>query len=1057
MGKNNLPPHSRAQNGGKNEFAAAKASRNNRAPRDFKQAAGKKDRAPKMVLEKLTFQPRPDWHAADLPSLPAAVSTTLEDLPPSTYRVLDASAAELRHYAAELLEAENASFASNQSANSQARFMSTIMSSGTLEDKVSALTLAVQESPLHATRALEQLAGLARKKNRDQALLALAALKDLLAHGALLPKERKLRYFAKQPGLVAALAKGLVGQGNEEEDGQQEHEHQHKKKGKKDKKDKRHGGKSEVRQQPALRQWHSGDPLPGGVTEAHLVTWDYEDWLKHAYFSILQILEAWCNDEIEYARGRALTFVYELLKEKPEQEENLLRLLVNKLGDTSKKIASRASYLLLQLQVAHPVMKGVVIAAMEQDLLFRPGQSAHAKYYAVITLNQTILSMREEDVANKLLDIYFTLFLTLLKRKDLRAYESRKDLVRQQSKTQGGGGQAGKKASAKARQREEVNKAEDELNEKIIAQVLTGVNRAFPFAKTDDAAFESQLDTIFRVTHSSNFNTAIQALMLIQQISTAKHYAADRFYRTLYESLLDPRLRTSSKQVLYLNLLYRSLKIDPTKHRVLAFVKRLCQLVPHHDPSFACGILYLVSQLEKEVPAIRAMVTSPEVGEDEEEERFVDMPEEVDGEVNGETSKMNKQVGGVAAHGSKPDSVTKPPQWPNDVDPGDTTEEDPSVQELIPSPPVAHSRRTYDGRKRDPEHSHAERSCLWELLPSTLHFHPSVALFASRLLSGGETPPQPDPASHSLMHFLDRFAYRGQRLRTGAGGKETRGVSIMQPLSGGSAADVLVMPGGRGAVKGERPVNEVFGEDEGGYKDAREDEVFFQKYFRQKNMGRKKGKEKRKRRGKPGEEGSSADEDEIWEALVKSRPELEGDEEGDEDESDLDGLAEELDDEPGGGDSEVEGLEEFMRDNEGEQNEVLGGGLQAHDVDDGGASEGDGDEGFDFAALESGDDEGFVGSDEDLPSDVGVALGWDADAGEEEDGEGEDVEDEVGKKKRKKSDGKAKGKEKKGKAKAGDAEEGSRRTKKRKLKHLPTFASVEEYAKLLGEDEDEGM
>jgi hypothetical protein len=32
--------------------------------------------------------------------------------------------------------------------------------------------------------------------------------------------------------------------------------------------------------------------------------------------------------------------------------------------------------------------------------------------------------------------------------------------------------------------------------------------------------------------------------------------------RTLYESLLDPRVATSSKQSLYLNLLYKSLKND---------------------------------------------------------------------------------------------------------------------------------------------------------------------------------------------------------------------------------------------------------------------------------------------------------------------------------------------------------------------------------------------------------------------------------------------------------------------------------------------------------------
>ena len=57
------------------------------------------------------------------------------------------------------------------------------MASGTLEDKVSALTLLIQESPLHTMKAFENLLGLARKKSRNQALLALGALKDLLGQG----------------------------------------------------------------------------------------------------------------------------------------------------------------------------------------------------------------------------------------------------------------------------------------------------------------------------------------------------------------------------------------------------------------------------------------------------------------------------------------------------------------------------------------------------------------------------------------------------------------------------------------------------------------------------------------------------------------------------------------------------------------------------------------------------------------------------------------------------------------------------------------------------------
>jgi ribosome biogenesis protein MAK21 len=202
---------------------------------------------------------------------------------------------------------------------------------------------------------------------------------------------------------------------------------------------------------------------------------------------MLKVLESWCNDEVEFARGRAVGYVWDLLREKPEQESNLLRLLVNKLGDPSRKIASKASFLLLQLETTHPLMKSIIISSIESEVLFRPGQSPHAKYYAVITLNQTILSSKEEDVASKLIEIYFGLFISLLKQAD-SAEKVNAPKVNKKGQLQGGGGTLGKMARRKA-EREEATQTEGEVNEKLISALLTGVNRAFPFAKTDDSTY----------------------------------------------------------------------------------------------------------------------------------------------------------------------------------------------------------------------------------------------------------------------------------------------------------------------------------------------------------------------------------------------------------------------------------------------------------------------------------------------------------------------------------------------------------------------------------------
>lgn len=236
-------------------------------------------------------------------------------------------------------------------------------------------------------------------------------------------------------------------------------------------------------------RWTPDDALPKSLTKAHLILWAFEDWLKALYFEVLKILETWCNDEVVFARGRAVDYVCQLLKERPEQEANLLRLLVNKLGDNDKKIASKTSYHILQLETAHPLMKPTIISSIESDLLFRPGQSLHAQYYATITLNQTVLSGKEEAVAKKLLDIYFSLFAKLLAKPQATkptVSEANAIKLNQKGEVQGGGGPAGKAARRKAELKEKSTTVDDDLREKMLSAVLTGVNRAVPYSNTND-------------------------------------------------------------------------------------------------------------------------------------------------------------------------------------------------------------------------------------------------------------------------------------------------------------------------------------------------------------------------------------------------------------------------------------------------------------------------------------------------------------------------------------------------------------------------------------------
>ena len=862
-----------------------------------------------------TSEPRPEWFEMAEPKVD--VDKFLK------YNMSKDLIDQLHKYAQSLLDEENQKFKNSQQSSSAHSFYNTVITSGTLSDKISALTLAVQESPVHNVKALETLIGLAGKRSRSQAVDVLRALKDLFAQGSLLPQSRKLYAFQAQPTLPYLFKN--------------------------------------------TKNWQQGQELPRGLNKEHLVVWAFESWLKEQYFEILKILENWCNDEIEFSKARAVSYVYELLKERPEQESNLLRLLVNKLGDPVKKIASQASHLLMQLLISHPAMKMVVVSAIESDFIFRPGQSLHGKYYAVITFNQTALSGREEDVAVKLLDIYFGLFTGLLKT-DEKPAPPKKEADDDHAPEFRGRRRKPQKPKVAPGQIQA-----EELREKLVSAILTGVNRAYPYttsADTSNNAFSSHLDTLFRITHSANFNTSIQSLMLIQQISQASQHKAssDRFYRVLYESLLDPRLIIASKSQLYLNLLHRALKADLHVDRVKAFVKRLVQVLSLHEPSFICGAFFLIQDLVKTLPSIKSLIDEPEDHEGGDDvEVFRDVPDEDD----------------------EP-SITTP------------TTPTPDSDQTTP-------RTTYDAHKRDPLHANTTTTCVWELLPFLAHFHPSVSVSAENLLSHRPLSGKPDLSIHTLSHFLDRFVYRNPKLASTG----LRGSSIMQSMATDNTQAVLIS----GTAAGRSlPVNSEQFRTKKSDEVAVED-VFFHKYFSSiKKAGLMSAKEKKRAERKKlrtldddeDEEGSDADEDEIWNAMKSSARDLEGDEF----EDDVDG--DELD------------LANLDSDDElGDDEDV--------DMDDLPDNGEDDDEEVDF-------DPAFV-NDDDMPnaSSARVSAEIDAIPTSPSDFAGFDSDADINQpaKKTKKS------------------QNAKDKAQKKKLKNLPTFASVEDYAKMLEDDEDE--
>jgi len=167
---------------------------------------------------KLKVEPQFIWHSVEIPTATSIERPNAEII------------AHMQTRGKYLLQSEAEDYMnSSHITSSDRQFLSTIMTSGTQSDRLSALTLSITSSPLHCQKQLDALMNMAKKKSRNEAVQAIAAIKDLLI-GNLLP-DRKLVYFDKQPGLRA------------------------------------------------------------NASNQELILWTFEDWLKSWYFQVLQIIE----------------------------------------------------------------------------------------------------------------------------------------------------------------------------------------------------------------------------------------------------------------------------------------------------------------------------------------------------------------------------------------------------------------------------------------------------------------------------------------------------------------------------------------------------------------------------------------------------------------------------------------------------------------------------------------------------------------------------------------------------------------------------------------------
>eukprot|EP00949_MAST-11_sp_MAST-11-sp1_P002157 g2157.t1 len=278
---------------------------------------------------------------------------------------------ELQEKAERLWEAEAEAFERGNSSSSSAvatsasdtKFLRTMMKSGTLADRLSAMALMVTTSPLHHWNTLNALVNAAAKKTGSrEALLAVEAAKDLFINN-LLPPNRPLRRF---------------------------------------------------------HDWPLGAQ---GITDKHLVFWIFESKLKDAYGVFVQALEdGMAVSSLMYCKRACLHAAFDLLSSVPEGERRMLHILVGKLKDSERRIVGESLSRILQFVESNPGVRGRVISEL---IAQARGSEGRTQYNNLICLNQVPLDRTEsgQRYARRMVRLYVKIFESYHDTKEQEAKE----------------------------------------------------------------------------------------------------------------------------------------------------------------------------------------------------------------------------------------------------------------------------------------------------------------------------------------------------------------------------------------------------------------------------------------------------------------------------------------------------------------------------------------------------------------------------------------------------------------------------------------------------------
>ncbi|CAG9770496.1 unnamed protein product [Ceutorhynchus assimilis] len=555
----------------------------------------------------------------------------------------------------------------NSKTNSNYQWMKTVMNTGTVSDKIAAHTVAIQDNPVCNLETLRNMVNMVKVGKKKECFTVMETLTELFLSDLLKPDQKLAPFHSKPLSMINDLSSGNA-----------------------------------IKRRKILSQWY------------------FEDELKEIYTSFVLALNRAAQDTVESNKEKSITAMFKLLCGNPEQEKNLLANLINKLGDPSQKVASKAIYCLTQLLFKHSNMQEVVLKEVEK-LLFRSNINTRAQYYCLCFLSQFYLSHEASNVARKMIEVYLGFFKACVKK--------------------------------------------GEVDSRMMSALLMGINRAFPYSKMEFEDMSDHVSTLYKLVHLASFNIGLQVLMLLYQVTGEK--MADRYYAALYKKLLDPKLLTTTHQAMLLSLLYKALLKDTQIDRIKVFIKRLLQISMYVQPNFSCGLLYLVSQLISKKPGLQALTlkelnaTNLDQFEDEEEEKYYDIKDEKE-DLEYET---NKNEDPVILNAEAIEIKEEPEEEKPDLKLLEVSFKGSSWVHVDQKVKKVHEPISkYNPSSRNPLFAGGEFLAYSELRYLKNHFHPTVALWAHNVLQGEKVKYTGDPLKDfTLIRFLERFVFKNPK------------------------------------------------------------------------------------------------------------------------------------------------------------------------------------------------------------------------------------------------------------------------------------------------------